>query len=163
MRRQGFTVVELLIVITVIAILAAITTIAYNGIQGRAYDTAVQSDIRTMGNKASIVLADTGSPPNSNQTGLQDIVKVSKDAYLLRSTISLIYCRATDRFAFIAISKNNNVYVYTSQGGGLKQGGSWSGSGGSGSCTNANTTNDAAFSGGTNIILLQNSAWVTWL
>lgn len=35
-RRDGFTIVELLIVIVVIAILAAITVVAYNGIQQRA-------------------------------------------------------------------------------------------------------------------------------
>ncbi len=36
MRREGFTIVELLIVIVVIAILAAITIVAYTGIQERA-------------------------------------------------------------------------------------------------------------------------------
>lgn len=36
MKKQGFTIVELLIVIVVIAILAAITIVAYNGIQQRA-------------------------------------------------------------------------------------------------------------------------------
>lgn len=35
-RGKGFTIVELLIVIVVIAILAAITIVAYNGIQARA-------------------------------------------------------------------------------------------------------------------------------
>lgn len=39
MRRKGFTIVELLIVIVVIAILAAITIVAYNGIQTRANNT----------------------------------------------------------------------------------------------------------------------------
>jgi len=34
--RRGFTIVELLIVIVVIAILAAISIVAYNGIQARA-------------------------------------------------------------------------------------------------------------------------------
>jgi prepilin-type N-terminal cleavage/methylation domain-containing protein len=34
--RQGFTIVELLIVVIVIAILAAITIVAYNGITNRA-------------------------------------------------------------------------------------------------------------------------------
>lgn len=33
-RQIGFTIVELLIVIVVIGILAAITVVAYNGIQG---------------------------------------------------------------------------------------------------------------------------------
>ena len=37
--KSGFTIVELLIVIVVIAILAAITVVAYNGIQTRAENT----------------------------------------------------------------------------------------------------------------------------
>lgn len=38
--KQGFTIVELLIVIVVIAVLAAITVVAYNGIKQRADNTA---------------------------------------------------------------------------------------------------------------------------
>lgn len=41
--RRGFTIVELLIVIVVIAVLAAITIVAYNGIQQRANNTAIIS------------------------------------------------------------------------------------------------------------------------
>jgi len=40
---KGFTIVELLIVVVVIAILAAITIVAYNGIQNRAKVSATQS------------------------------------------------------------------------------------------------------------------------
>lgn len=43
--KKGFTIVELLIVIVVIAILAAITIVAYNGIQQRARDARRASDI----------------------------------------------------------------------------------------------------------------------
>ena len=39
MKSRGFTIVELLIVIVVIAILAAISIVAYNGIQQRAKNT----------------------------------------------------------------------------------------------------------------------------
>lgn len=43
MRTRGFTIVELLIVIVVIGILAAITIVAYNGIQARANDSRMKS------------------------------------------------------------------------------------------------------------------------
>lgn len=39
---RGFTLVELLIVIVVIAILAAITIVAYNGVQSRAKDATIR-------------------------------------------------------------------------------------------------------------------------
>lgn len=42
-KQYGFTIVELLIVIVVIAILAAITIVAYNGMQQRARNTQVIS------------------------------------------------------------------------------------------------------------------------
>lgn len=44
--RSGFTIVELLIVIVVVAILAAISLIAYTGFQTRAHAAAVVSDLR---------------------------------------------------------------------------------------------------------------------
>lgn len=42
-NKKGFTIVELLIVVVVIAILAAITIVAYNGIQNRAKESAAQA------------------------------------------------------------------------------------------------------------------------
>lgn len=43
-KTSGFTIVELLIVIVVIGILAAITIVAYNGVQSRARATTYQTD-----------------------------------------------------------------------------------------------------------------------
>jgi prepilin-type N-terminal cleavage/methylation domain-containing protein len=42
---SGFTIVEMLIVIVIIAILAAIVLIAYNNVQGQAYNKSVLSDV----------------------------------------------------------------------------------------------------------------------
>jgi len=44
-QHKGFTVIELLIVIVVIGILAAIILVAYNGIQDRAKDTKRANDL----------------------------------------------------------------------------------------------------------------------
>ena len=43
LKHKGFTIVELLIVIVVIAILASITIVAYNGIQNRAKDAQIRA------------------------------------------------------------------------------------------------------------------------
>ncbi len=50
-RSTGFTIVELLIVIVVIAVLAAITVVAYNGIQQRSQNAKIDADIASL-NKA---------------------------------------------------------------------------------------------------------------
>jgi prepilin-type N-terminal cleavage/methylation domain-containing protein len=46
--QVGFTIVELLIVIVVIAVLAAITVVAYNGVQTRAKQAKIQSDLNSV-------------------------------------------------------------------------------------------------------------------
>lgn len=49
--QNGFTIVELLIVVVVIGILAAIVVVAYNGITNSAKESAVQSDLAGVGKK----------------------------------------------------------------------------------------------------------------
>lgn len=62
--KQGFTIVELLIVIVVIGILAAITIVAYNGIQRRAMAAAQQSDMRNLGQAANVLAINGASVTN---------------------------------------------------------------------------------------------------
>ena len=52
--RRGFTIVELLIVIVVIGILAAIVIVAYNGVQQRARVASLQSDLVNVSKKMAI-------------------------------------------------------------------------------------------------------------
>jgi len=47
-KQKGFTIVELLIVVVVIAILAAITIVSYNGIKGSAEQSKIASDVSTL-------------------------------------------------------------------------------------------------------------------
>lgn len=62
-KQKGFTIVELLIVIVVIGILAAITVVAYNGIQQRAQNTVLTSDLANAIKAMRVYHADNGSYP----------------------------------------------------------------------------------------------------
>lgn len=61
--KQGFTIVELLIVIVVIGILAAITIVAYNGIQNRAVAAKVTTDLLGAAKLLAIHEVDAGGYP----------------------------------------------------------------------------------------------------
>lgn len=75
--HSGFTIVELLIVIVVVGILAAITVVAYNGIQDRARQSAVMSDVRSSATQLELIKTDTGSYP----ANVDDFKKSSGTTY----------------------------------------------------------------------------------
>lgn len=58
-HRAGFTIVELLIVIVVIGILAAISIIAYSGIQERSRVASLQSDLRQLTQAITVARSST--------------------------------------------------------------------------------------------------------
>ncbi len=64
-EQKGFTIVELLIVIVVIGILAAITIVAFNGIQNRSKTTSAQSAANNVIKKAELYNADRLSYPST--------------------------------------------------------------------------------------------------
>jgi prepilin-type N-terminal cleavage/methylation domain-containing protein len=88
--KHGFTIVELLIVIVVIAILAAITIVAYNGIQTRARTAEKVSDVSAVMKQLELFYADNGyypridrlSPANIDATRATMFNNVSKDIFI---------------------------------------------------------------------------------
>lgn len=68
MRHDGFTIVELLIVIIVIAILAAISIVAYTGIQRKAAETALKSDLTQAGKQLALEQVEQGTYPGTDST-----------------------------------------------------------------------------------------------
>lgn len=70
-RVPAFTIVELLIVIVVIGILAAISIVAYNGISERARQSSASSAASQAHRKISAYLAEHGAlPANLEAAGL---------------------------------------------------------------------------------------------
>lgn len=130
-RQDAFTIVELLIVVVVIAILAAITVVSYNGIANRAHDTAVKTDLRNMANKLEIYKVGFGgypAGPTSNDGSMIEAIKglsISADSYATEGIQSnFIYCfeRYTPRglnikYAVVALSKSKRAWVVTSDKG----------------------------------------------
>ncbi len=64
-RRLGFTIVELLIVIVVIATLAAVTIVAFRGAQDRAHNSRIVGDLNQLNKKILLYAAENGSYPST--------------------------------------------------------------------------------------------------
>jgi prepilin-type N-terminal cleavage/methylation domain-containing protein len=75
---RGFTIIELLIVIVIIAILTAITVVAYNGIQGRAVAAKASATVDTYVKALEMYYIDNGHFP---ATGEDQICLGTADNY----------------------------------------------------------------------------------
>lgn len=114
-RTFGFTIVELLIVIIVIAILATITVVAYNGIQKRTYATTLQADFANNAKKAEAyrITSTTSSYPNDLTSIIGADVELSKTAYN-----AVVWCYkgwpASTDWGIVADGKDGKSYYMTS-------------------------------------------------
>lgn len=118
-RPRGFTIVELLIVIVVIAVLAAVTVVAFNGINARANSSALQADLRGIYAKIALTQADNGTAPLASDAALTavgfdvDTTQYGQGFYNGAGYYNLLYCRSTDNtsFALVGWSKTNVGFV----------------------------------------------------
>jgi prepilin-type N-terminal cleavage/methylation domain-containing protein len=117
-KQSGFTIVELLIVIVVIAILAAITIVAYNGIQQRSRVSTAQTQLSNLSKKLELYKVDNNVYPTSGQNsvwrGMFNEVAGDVSDPAVRN---FVVCRTStgDRYAVIAwtpISPSSGATMY---------------------------------------------------
>lgn len=118
-KQTGFTIVELLIVIVVIGILAAITIVAFNGIQERARDAKRQSNIQAVAKALEMYYVDNGRYPNfgsgmSSTAWVQANLNLSPDVVIAPGDSP---ATGTSSFVNATTSTDTNKYGYWNRGG----------------------------------------------
>jgi len=98
--KQGFTIVELLIVVVVIAILASITIVSYNGVTKSAKNSAIQGILSQAVQKLELAKMNSATdtyPASLSDAGL-DLVSSGDTLYTYApSSDSKLFCLASSR------------------------------------------------------------------
>jgi len=160
-RQHGFTIVELLIVIVVIGILAAITIVAFNGVQERANTSTVRSDLGSIAKKVELFRVDSASSSYPTTGQLNSVgITASKGSYLATADRNnFYYCVHVDgnSYALGVVTKNNRGLILDT-GSVVEQTNVWQAQ--TQAALDSNTSNSNCtsgwISGGT-------SAWATWV
>ncbi|MDH7601011.1 MAG: type II secretion system protein GspG [Armatimonadota bacterium] len=91
-RRRGFTLVELLVVIVVLAVLAAIVLPKFMDSSKRSKESALRSDLKLLRNAIGLFYTDTGAYPKT----LSDLAATSAPAKGLDSSGNEVSINAAD-------------------------------------------------------------------
>jgi len=124
---HGFTIVELLIVVVIIAILASVTVVAYSGISGRANDASVKSDLANIAKKLETYRVDNDKYPLATNAGLISAMngyRINTSAYTTTTTRNLTYCTSTTGtpvYAIGALSKSGKSWLISSSSGSVQE------------------------------------------
>jgi prepilin-type N-terminal cleavage/methylation domain-containing protein len=111
-RNSGFTIVELVVVIVIIAILTAISVVAYNGVQNNARASATSAAVRQANDTIKLWMAKNGGAPPTSlaQAGVTNIAAQTK--------VSLSYSRYDNNTGYCLAGyrtdKSNISYFKTS-------------------------------------------------
>lgn len=105
-KRGGFTIVELLIVIVIISVLAAVTIFALNGMQKRAQTSSAAAELKQTANKIELYNASTGNyPATINDVGISS------------NNFTYQYTNSGTSYCITATQGTTNYYLSNSQPG----------------------------------------------
>lgn len=113
-RKEGFTIVELLIVIVVIGILALITITTFTGVTAKARNTERQADVKAIHGQLEAFRAEKGYYPTlAHMNDYAGFVNVSLKG-LDKEALKDPGATATDGTEYqLSSSASTNVYQYT--------------------------------------------------
>lgn len=111
----GLTLVELLVVMSVIAVLAGIVLVGYNAVQARTFDTAVQADLASNAKTLTEYYSQYGLFPTEAQMASLTTKLGFTTSNYETATNAVLYCRSTDgsKMSLIGESKTGKAYYVT--------------------------------------------------
>lgn len=113
-KQQGFTIVELLIVIVVIGILAALVIVTFTGVQQKARNTERQTDVKAIHGQLEAYTAQNGKYPTL--TELNDVTWRTANMKGLDPE-ALKDPRGSAQTLVATAAANNYAYATTNDGG----------------------------------------------
>ena len=152
-KQQGFTIIELLIVIVIVGILVAVSVVSYNGITKQAEDTAVKSELTQVTKKMQleqIKKASGNSENNFNTSWLDSNIKLSFNNYSKTNDYSVaIVSEPTynngvlvdTKWWLTGVTKSGQVFIISPTGEVTQWDGEWYITGGCGIQTPVNSLN----------------------
>ena len=105
-QQTGFTIVELVIVIAIIGILAAITIVSYRGLQARAMTTVIKSDLSANSKLIESWYSEKGKYPTSPAEISDTKIKFSSKPYQY-----VAYCSSGEEYAIVALKNYESSWV----------------------------------------------------
>jgi uncharacterized protein (TIGR02145 family)/prepilin-type N-terminal cleavage/methylation domain-containing protein len=107
----GFTIVELIVVIVVIGILAAITIVSYTGVTSRANIAVMQSDLSNSANQLKIYQATYGSYPTALTNNCPSL-PTADTTLCLKTSPNNTYTYTSNGTTFSLVETNSNGTAY---------------------------------------------------